>query len=160
MCRSDLDIRCSSGVQSLAGGDGLWMRGKPPRAARTGEGMNTLLWIVQIILAGVFLFTGFSKIFAYGQVVKVVEARSKAGRIGMSRGQAVAVGLLEIAGAAGVLVPVDVWPPDVFLRLAATGLGLLMVAAAIYHVRRQESAALSVTLFLLALFVIVGRWPR
>jgi len=36
--------------------------------------MNTLLWIAQIILAGVFLFTGFSKIFAYGQVVKVVEA--------------------------------------------------------------------------------------
>ena len=78
----------------------------------------------------------------------------------MSRGQAVAVGLLEIAGAAGVLVPVDVWPPDVFLRLAAAGLGLLMVAAAIYHVRRQESAAPSITLFLLALFVIVGRWPR
>jgi hypothetical protein len=67
--------------------------------------MNTLLWVAQIILAGVFLFTGFSKIFAYGQVVKVVEARSKAGRIGMSRAQAVVVGLLEIAGAAGVLVP-------------------------------------------------------
>jgi uncharacterized membrane protein YphA (DoxX/SURF4 family) len=61
--------------------------------------MNTLLWIAQIILAGVFLFTGFSKIFAYGQVVKVVEARSKAGPIGMSRGQAVLVGLVEIAGA-------------------------------------------------------------
>jgi uncharacterized membrane protein YphA (DoxX/SURF4 family) len=123
-------------------------------------GMNTLLWVAQIILAGVFLFTGFSKIFAYGQVVKVVEARSKAGRIRLSRGQAVVVGLLEIAGAVGVLVPMDVWPPYVFLRLAATGLGLLMVAAAIYHVRRQESAAPSITLFLLALFVIVGRWPR
>jgi hypothetical protein len=122
--------------------------------------MNTLLWVAQIILAGVFLFTGFSKIFAYGQVVKVVEARSKAGRIGLSRRQAVVVGLLEIAGAAGVLVPVDVLPPYVFLRVAATGLGLLMVAAAIYHVRRQESAAPSITLFLLALFVIVGRWPR
>ncbi|HEY1903612.1 MAG TPA: DoxX family protein [Terracidiphilus sp.] len=122
--------------------------------------MNTLLWMAQIILAGVFLFTGFSKIFAYGQVVKMVEARSKAGRIGMSRTQAILVGLVEIAGAAGVLVPVDVWPPYVFLRLAAAGLALLMVAAGIYHARRQESAAPSVTLFLLALFVIVGRWPR
>ena len=122
--------------------------------------MNTLLWIAQIILAGIFLFTGFSKIFAYGQVVKVVEARSKAGQIGMSRGQAVLVGLVEIAGAAGVLVPIDVWPPDVLLRLAAAGLALLMVAAGIYHLRRQESAAPDVALFLLALFVIVGRWPR
>jgi uncharacterized membrane protein YphA (DoxX/SURF4 family) len=122
--------------------------------------MNTLLWIAQIILAGVFLFTGFSKIFAYGQVVKAVEARSKAGRIGMTRVQAALVGLLEILGAAGVLVPIDLWPPNILLRLAAGGLALLMVAAGIYHIRRQESAAPSVSLFLLALFVIVGRWPR
>ncbi|MGD0629036.1 MAG: DoxX family protein [Terracidiphilus sp.] len=122
--------------------------------------MNTLLWITQIILAGVFIFTGFSKIFAYGQVVKVVEARSKAGPIGMSRGQAAMVGLVEIVGAAGMLVPVDVWPPYILLRLATAGLALLMVAAGIYHIRRQESAAPTVALFLLALFVIVGRWPR
>jgi uncharacterized membrane protein len=122
--------------------------------------MNTLLWIAQIILAGVFLFTGFSKIFAYGQVVKVLEARSKAGPIGMSRGQAVLLGLVEVAGAAAVLVPVDLWPPYIFLRIATAALALLMVGTGIYHVRRQESAAPSVTLFLLALFVIVGRWPR
>jgi uncharacterized membrane protein YphA (DoxX/SURF4 family) len=127
---------------------------------KAGNPMNTLLWIVQIILAGVFLFTGFSKIFAYGQVVKVVEARSKAGRIGMSRRQAVLVGLVEIAGAVGLLMPIDPWPPFVLLRLAAGGLALLMVAAGIYHIRRKESAAPSVALFLLALFVIVGRWPR
>jgi uncharacterized membrane protein YphA (DoxX/SURF4 family) len=122
--------------------------------------VNTLLWVAQIILAGIFLFTGFSKIFAYGQVVKVVEAHSKAGRIGMTYGQAILVGLFEVAGAAAVLVPVDIWPPHVFLRLASAALALLMVGAGIYHIRRQESAAPSVTLFLLALFVIVGRWPR
>jgi hypothetical protein len=32
-----------------------------------------------------------------------------------------------------------------------------MVVAGIYHIRRQETAAPSVTLFLLALFVIIGR---
>jgi hypothetical protein len=122
--------------------------------------MNTLLWFAQIILAGVFLFTGFSKIFAFGQVVKVVEARSKAGKVGMSQTQAVLVGLAETAGAAGLLVPVDVWPPHILLRLAAAELAVLMVAAGIYHIRRRESAAPSVSLFLLALFVIVGRWPR
>jgi hypothetical protein len=35
-----------------------------------------------------------------------------------------------------------------------------MVAAGIYHLRRQESAAPNVALFLLAVFVIFGRWPR
>jgi uncharacterized membrane protein YphA (DoxX/SURF4 family) len=122
--------------------------------------MNDLLWIAQIILAGVFLFTGFSKIFAYERLVKAVQARSKRGPVGMSHGQAVIVGLAEIAGAACVLVPTDVWPPHILLRLAAGGLAVLMIAAAIYHTRRQESATPSVTLFLLALFVLVGRWPR
>jgi uncharacterized membrane protein YphA (DoxX/SURF4 family) len=122
--------------------------------------MNTLLWIAQIILAGVFLFTGFSKIFAYKHVVKVVEARSKAVPIGITSAQAALVGMAEIVGAAGVLVPVDLWPPYVFLRLAAAVLALLMVGTGIYHLRREESAAPDVSLFLLALFVIVGRWPR
>jgi len=92
--------------------------------------------------------------------VKAIEARSKAGRIGMTRGQAALVGFVEAALAALVLVPVDLWPPHVLLRLACAGLGLVMVAASIYHFRRQESAAPSVTLFLLALFILVGRWPR
>jgi hypothetical protein len=35
-----------------------------------------------------------------------------------------------------------------------------MVAAGIYHLRRQESAAPAVSLFLLAVFVVFGRWPR
>ncbi len=122
--------------------------------------MNGLLWIAQIILACVFLFTGTSKLLAYEKLVKAVEARSKGGRIGMSRVQAAIIGLVEIIGAVGVVVPVDLWPPYVLLRLAAGGLALLMVAAGIYHLRRQESAAPAVTLFLLALFVIVGRWPR
>jgi uncharacterized membrane protein YphA (DoxX/SURF4 family) len=122
--------------------------------------MNHLLWIAQVILAGIFLFTGFTKIFAYEKLVRAVEARTKNHPIGMTRVQAVLVGLLEIVGAAAVLVPIDVMPPWEFLRLAAAGLALLMVAAGIYHLRRQESAAPSVAIFLLALFVIVGRWPH
>lgn len=122
--------------------------------------MNDLLWIAQIILAGIFLFAGFTKIFAYERLVKAVEARSKSGRVGMTQTQAVTVGILEIGGAVGLLVPMDVWPPNILLRLAAGGLALLMVAAGIYQIRRKDSAAPSVALFLLALFIIVGRWPR
>ena len=122
--------------------------------------MNALFWIAQILLAGVFLFTGAGKLLAYEQLVKAVEKRSKNGKVGMSRLQAGFVGLLEIAGAVGVIMPFDLWPPYILLRLAAAALALLMVAAGSYHLRRQESATPSVVLFLLAIFVIVGRWPR
>jgi uncharacterized membrane protein YphA (DoxX/SURF4 family) len=119
--------------------------------------MNTLLWIAQILLAGVFLFRGVSKLLAYEELVKAPEMRGKAKGVGMSPGLASIVGLLELAGAVGVVLPVDPWPPYILLRLAAAGLALLMVVAGIYHIRRQETAAPSVTLFLLALFVIIGR---
>jgi hypothetical protein len=74
------------------------------------------------------------------------------------------LGLFEVTLGFGVLTP-DLLTPDghvpVFLiaRLSAAGLALLMVGASIYHARRKESAALAISLFLLALFVIVGRWP-
>jgi len=122
--------------------------------------MNVVLWIVQIIMAGVFLFTGCSKILAYDKVTKALELRYKGGQIGMSRVLAAQVGLLEIVGAVGVVLPYDFWPPHVLLRLDAAGLALLMVIAGMYHVRRKETATPSVVLFLMAVFVIVGRWPR
>ncbi|MGD0790086.1 MAG: DoxX family protein, partial [Terracidiphilus sp.] len=134
------------------------------RTIEAGGAMNGLLWIAQMILAGVFAFTGASKLFAYEKLVKTLESRSKSGRRGMSRGQATVIGLLELAGAVGVLTPAGIvsasLPVHLFILLAAGGLALLMVAAGIYHLRRQESAAPAVSLFLLAVLVIFGRWPR
>ncbi len=78
--------------------------------------MNTLLWIAQLLLAGAFIFTGVGKVLAYDELVKAVEARSKGGKIGMSRGLAAQVGLLEIVGAIGVVLPIDLWPPHILLR--------------------------------------------
>jgi hypothetical protein len=122
--------------------------------------MNSFLWMVQILLAGVFLFTGAGKLFAYERVVKVVESRSKGRAVGMSRWQAAVVALAEVAGAIGVITPIQLEPPHLVVLVAAGWLALLMVAASIYHVNRQESATPSIVLFLVALFVIVGRWPR
>jgi len=82
------------------------------------------------------------------------------GTVGLSNELAVAIGIIEIAGALALVVPIDLWPPDVLPRLAAGGLALVAMTGAIYHMRRHESAAPSITLFLLALFVIVARWPR
>ena len=122
--------------------------------------MNTLLWIVQILLAFVFFITAGGKIFAYEKVVKAVESRSKGRAIGMTRTQAAVVAIAEIVGAIGLLIPVETDPPHLVILAAACWLALLMVAATIYHAIRRESAAPSIVLFLLALFIIVGRWPR
>ncbi len=122
--------------------------------------MNTLLWIAQILLAAIFLITGLTKLFAYEKLLDTVEARMRGGAAGISRGLAAFIGVAEIAGALGVLSPPALLPGHLLIRLAASGLAFIMVLAGIYHLRREEPAAPTVTLFLLALFVIVGRWPR
>lgn len=126
--------------------------------------MNALLWIAQILLAGIFLFTGMTKLFAYEKLTRRLESLPGRGAVTVTRAQAVPVGLLEIAGAIGVVMPpmfTEALAPDYLLvRLAAAGLMLLMVGAGIYHAKRRESAAPSITLFLLALFILVGRWPH
>jgi len=127
--------------------------------------MNILIWIGQILLASLFLITGLAKIFAYRHLVRALQARRHTAPIGMTWAQARIVGLLEIAGAIGVIVPAGLTPSalvsDYLLtRIAAACLALLMVAAMAYNGRRRESAAPAVAAFLLALFVIVGRWPH
>jgi hypothetical protein len=122
--------------------------------------MNNLLWGVQILLAGVFLFTAAGKLFDYQQLVRVIEGRSRGKPIGMSRLQVVLVGLAELAGAIGLLIPARINPSHLIVACSAAGLCLIMLGAAIYHLRRRDRATPPVVLFLLALLIIVGRWPR
>ena len=125
--------------------------------------MNSLVWIAQVVLAGIFLTTGTFKLFAFTPFVQALQERAHSA-ITVSAVQGKLIGLVEVALAFGVLMP-DIFTPEglisdfLIIRLSAAGLALLMVAAGIYHVRRHESAALAISIFLLALFVIVGRWP-
>jgi len=127
--------------------------------------VNTLIWIGQILLAAVFLVAGVSKLLAYRTLIKTIEERRKTAPIRVTRAQGAVVGLLEISGAIGVILP-PMWTPDalsvdyLLVRVAAGCLALLMIGATIYHLRRRESAAPAISTFLLALFVIVGRWPH
>ena len=130
------------------------------RSSEAGEKMNGLHWTAQILLAAVFLFAGFSEIFSFRRRAAALPGGVTLGFDGLPYELALVIGVAEIVGALALVVPVDLWPPDILPRLAAATLGLLTVAGGIYHQRRRESAAPNVALFLLALFVIVARWPR
>ena len=110
--------------------------------------MNVVLWVVQALLALLFAMSG---------VVKLVEPMEKlAGRYpwvhDFSARTVRLIGVLEVLGAVGVLVPV-------LAPLAATGLAVLMALAAGVHVRRRERSAVPITAALLALSAFVA-WGR
>jgi hypothetical protein len=123
--------------------------------------MNGLIWIGQIALAGVFLISGTFKLFAFAPMIQALQSRTHAS-IALMPALGKFIGVVEVALAFGVLMP-DVFTPEgtvpeyLIVRFSAMGLALLMVGASVYHMRRKESAAFAISVFLLALFVIVGR---
>jgi uncharacterized membrane protein YphA (DoxX/SURF4 family) len=119
--------------------------------------MNSLDRIMEFLLAGVFMWDGLARIFSYSREAKESETSDLSGLIGQPDGSAAAIGLFEVMAALALVAPVGPWPAAARVLLAASGLALLMIAASVYRVRRQQSAVPTVALFLMALFVIVGR---
>lgn len=79
-----------------------------------------LSWALQLLLAGVFAFTAWRKFIAHPIPVETVEA------LGAGQWLRIAIGLAELAGAIGLLVPRLAW-------LAASCLALLMMGATATH---------------------------
>ena len=64
--------------------------------------MKTTLWIVQALLALAFLMAGGMKLFAYERYKAMSE---KNGPSGLTRGLTTFIGVAEVAGALGVVLP-------------------------------------------------------
>ncbi len=117
--------------------------------------MNTVLWIVQILLAGLFLITGLTKLtqprlkMAAGPMRWAADASDRQFR---------AIGLLEVLGALGLILPGALGIAPGLLPLAAIGLALTMVGAIATHVRYKEVDRVGVPVVVLglALFVAIG----
>ena len=117
--------------------------------------MNTVLWIIQGLLAAAFLMAG---------VMKMTQPKEKLGEQmawveDFSANQIKLIGLLEALAAIGLIVPPLVNAP-ILTPLAAVGLVLTMIGAAVTHLRRGENQmiGINVVLFLLAAFVAYGRF--
>lgn len=120
--------------------------------------MNSLDWSAQILLAGVFFIDGFRRIFVCSQQAESRPSGPGRNGITMPIWAACIIGLVEMACAAGLVVPVHSWQPNILPMLAVGVLFILTGASLIYHIQRKQPAAPVVALFLLVLFAIVGRW--
>ncbi len=118
--------------------------------------MNTTLWIIQGVLAAVFFMAGTMK-----AMLPKEKVREKVGGWvdGFSASTIKMIGLLEVLGAIGLVVPLlfDFYP--VLTPAAAGGLVLTMISAAAVHSKRGEKkeTAVNIVLLLLGLGVVVGR---
>jgi uncharacterized membrane protein YphA (DoxX/SURF4 family) len=118
--------------------------------------MNTALWIVQGLLAFMFLMAGMMKLTKSKEELKPkmgtwVDAVSTPGFK--------LIGLLEFLGAVGVVLPMAIGILPILTPTAAIGLALTMLGAMGLHIQRKEYDAIkkNIPLMLLALFVAIGR---
>lgn len=98
--------------------------------------MIIALWILNVLLALVFLAAGGMK------VVRPKQALTDGGMTwtaDASAGTVKLVGALEVLGALGLILPLATGIAPVFTPLAAVGLALAMVGAIIVHIRHKES---------------------
>ena len=120
--------------------------------------MDLALWITAGLLAAVFLFAGSTKLFLSRE--KLAEAPGGGWVLDFSAGFVKALGAVEILGAVGLILPALLDIAPILVPMAAVGLALIMVGAAIVTFRRQEfkHVLLNLTYLALLLFVAWGRF--
>jgi uncharacterized membrane protein YphA (DoxX/SURF4 family) len=118
--------------------------------------MNAFLWILQIVLALVMLAAG---------TVKLTQPRAK---LATSMGwvesytdlQVKGIAAAEVLAALGLILPAATGIAPILTPLAAVGVIIVMIGAAITHQRRGEipNAAFNVALVIVAAVVAWGRF--
>lgn len=121
--------------------------------AIAGKGLRVWLWVSQSLLALVFAPAG---------ATKLINASAFAARSHMSVGLLIFIGIAEVAGALGVVLPALTRIYPQLTTLAAVGLAIIMVLATGVNIIQGQLPAVVLTIVLgaLAVFVAWGRWRR
>ncbi len=117
--------------------------------------MNVALWIIQIVLAAAFLLAGTTKVLTPKEKLR----ERMAWVDDFSQTSVRLIGTAEILGALGLILPAATGIAPILTPIAAVGLIIIMIGAAITHVRRQEPAIVPANVVLLVLAAIVA-WGR
>jgi len=120
--------------------------------------VNVVLWIVAGLLAAVYLAAGGMKVATPRE--KLLANPNTAWTADYSDADVKGIGVVEILGALGLVLPWALGIAPVLTPLAATGLVSVQAGAIVVHARRKEAKALpmNVVLLLSAAFVAIGRF--
>jgi uncharacterized membrane protein YphA (DoxX/SURF4 family) len=118
--------------------------------------MNVIVWICQALLSAVFAVSG---------TLKSVQSKPRMIASGQTGVQAYSLPFIrfiaasELLGAAGLILPRALHIAPILTPLAAAGLAVIMIGAAVSHARLHEprSAVANAVLFVLCVVVMLGR---
>ena len=117
--------------------------------------MNIALWIIQIIIAALFLTTGLLKlVLPKNNLIKVFEWIED-----FSEQRLRLIGVFEVLGGLGLFLPGVYSTLEILIPIAAFGLTIIMVMASFVHSKRKETKDLifNIVVLVLLLLVVAGR---
>lgn len=117
--------------------------------------MNALLWVLQVLLALVFLPAGGLKLAMPKERLRERLAWVES----VSDATLKFIGAVEVLGALGLVLPAATGIAPILTPIAAVGLAIIMVLAAALHIRRGEYSAVVANAVLFAIAVVIA-WGR
>lgn len=124
--------------------------------------LNGVLWTLQFLVGFFFAGNGFGKVLLSDGALYAEAPRIVAWYAAVPQPLIVLIGVCEVLGGIGLLLPALTRVKPKLTPLAATGLALTMVFAAGFHITRGEYTLVPVNLVLgaAAAFIAVGRSNR
>ena len=119
--------------------------------------MNTILWILQVLTGIIFMYSGINK--SIFPIRKLVYEKGQTGVENLSLPLVRFIGVSEILGAFGLILPWWVKILPALTPISAILLAIVMIPAAIIHYKRKEpkNVMTNIILFLICIFIACGR---
>ncbi|MFB9712166.1 DoxX family protein [Streptosporangium nondiastaticum] len=122
--------------------------------------LNGVLWSLQALFGFFFAGSGFGKVLLYDEALYAAAPQAVAWYAAVSQPLIVFIGVCEVLGGVGLILPAMAKVKPMLTPLAAAGLTLTMILAAGFHIMRGEYALVPANLLLggVAAFITAGRW--
>jgi uncharacterized membrane protein YphA (DoxX/SURF4 family) len=130
-----------------------------PDGRGTRMTLNGTLWSLQVLWGFFFAGSGFGKVLLYDGALYAAAPRAVAWYAAVPQPLIVFIGVCEVLGGVGLILPAMTRVKPRLTPLAAAGLTLMMILAAGFHITRGEYILVPANLMLggVAAFIAAGR---
>lgn len=119
------------------------------------KGLNIALSVVQSLLAAMFLMAGANKLFqSISELSKMLPWVTE-----VPEGLVRFIGISELLGGLGLLLPSIFRIKPILTPIAAIGLSVVMLLATFFHISKGEASVIAMPIVFMAMAVFVA-WGR
>ena len=127
---------------------------KEQEEMKQSKKLHIALWVAQGLVAAAFIMAGIMKLIS---PLDDLAANGMSFVHTFSEGMVRFIGISEVLGGLGLIFPALLRIKPILTPMAAIGLAVIMVLAAVFHVMQGEPPIPNLVLLVLAVFIAWGR---